>query len=519
MVGLLVGTRGRRGPAAAKRGVTLVLAGLLAVGLAGCLSQDATLAGSWRLDCSLADAEAGPWAQSCLGRASHTVGGKQEIWLAVNPTDPNNVVLGSKDNNPESSANCVWNGVHVTLDGGRTWSDVVIGGRYHDRTPDSPYWGYACNTDPMFAFAPDGTLHYNVEMYNVLGRDGFGPLGPGPESERGILQPGWKSVLATSHDGGLTWPDAVTWVVGDGAASIPDYSRMTVMPDGAVILMINSFDNSGFGLGAVGLADMVYGAGYDDVNYCYILRSLDGGATAEPPIALTTSDAPLAPYCWTIEASPDGALALGWGGAFGQANETLAQWSTSYDVGETWSAARPGYSYQPIPPVFEENAFRTGVNYEAAFAHAGPWTGRLYAIHAQQDGVDADILIRWSDNEGVTWSPPVQVDEAPRGDQWLPNVAVAGDGSVHVAFLDKSRDPDNRLIDVVHAASLDGGETWHSGRVTRVNWDGDLGVHQEGFPFLGDYIGLDAAGSHVWGGVPDGSNGAALVAAAFHVSG
>ncbi len=493
-----------------------VAAALLAVVLAGCLTQNEVLAGSWRLDCSWDQGDS--WDQDCLVRASHTVGGKQEIWLAINPTNPDNIVLGAKDNNPESSANCVWNGVFVTLDGGRTWTDVVIGGRYHDRTPDSPYWGYACNTDPMFAFAPDGKLHYNVELYNLLGRDGYGPLGPGPESERGVLLPGWKSVLATSHDGGLTWPDAVTWIVGDGGLSIPDYSRMTVMPDGAVVLMINSFDNSGFGLGAVGLADEVYGAGYDDINYCYILRSLDGGRTAEAPVAVSSSQEPFQPYCWTIEASSSGALALGWGGSFGSTGEVLTHWSTSYDAGASWSSLRPGYAYQPVPPFFEESRFRTGTNYEAAFAQQGPWDGRLYAVHAHQEGEDADVFVRWSDDEGVTWSEPVQVDGAQRGDQWLPNVAVAGDGSVHVAFLDKSRDPENRLIDVVHAISLDGGESWNRQRVTTVAWDGDLGVHQEGFPFLGDYIGLDAVGSDVWGGVTDGANGAALVAAAYRVS-
>ena len=112
----------------------------------------------------------------------------------------------------------------------------------------------------------------------------------------------------------------------------------------------------------------------------------------------------------------------------------------------------------------------------------------------------------------------MRVNADPEGShQFEPNLAIAGDGSVHAFFMDKSRDPQHRLIDVTHAVSSDGGATWGSERVTTLNWDGDLGKHQEDFPFIGDYTGADAVGNHVWAAFPDASNGSTTVIAAMHV--
>jgi hypothetical protein len=63
--------------------------------------------------------------------------------------------------------------------------------------------------------------------------------------------------------------------------------------------------------------------------------------------------------------------------------------------------------------------------------------------------------------------------------------------------------------------SLDGGATWTNQRVTTVSWDGDLGKHQEGFPFIGDYTGIGTSGDEVWGAFPDASNGKTTVIAAM----
>jgi hypothetical protein len=42
-------------------------------------------------------------------------------------------------------------------------------------------------------------------------------------------------------------------------------------------------------------------------------------------------------------------------------------------------------------------------------------------------------------------------------------------------------------------------------------------MHQEGFPFIGDYIGADAVGNDVWAGFPDATQGITVISAA-HVA-
>ena len=80
--------------------------------------------------------------------------------------------------------------------------------------------------------------------------------------------------------------------------------------------------------------------------------------------------------------------------------------------------------------------------------------------------------------------------------------------------MDKSYDPGHKLIDITHALSTDGGNTWKTERVTSVSFDGDLGKHQENFPFIGDYIGAACVGDDCWAGFPDATTGITVMAAA-----
>ncbi|MFA5945038.1 MAG: hypothetical protein WC876_11310, partial [Candidatus Thermoplasmatota archaeon] len=143
-----------------------VLLSLLFV--AGCLdgngSDDPTPTGplpaeGYALDCSIGGAD---WDEPCLAMASpNDSPSKTEIDLVVNPLDPLNVVVASKDLDPVASP-CVWAVVQVTKDGGHTRRTNYVGGPAAERNPGSPLYGYECITDPILTFNRDGDLFYNL---------------------------------------------------------------------------------------------------------------------------------------------------------------------------------------------------------------------------------------------------------------------------------------------------------------------------------------------------------------------
>jgi len=445
---------------------------------------DAPAAATWNLDCDIGHIEQAldaAWPHACAVRASHTPGYKQELWLAVNPKDPDNVVIGAKEVETAASADCVWNAVTYTKDGGRTWHDLNIGGaKYIDRAPTDPWYGYACNTDPILQFSANGDVHYGVEVYNAGFQTYDTPLREQAGSS-GLL--GWKILLATSHDGGATWPDVITYQ--PDLVTVTDYSRMVVSPKtGSILEAINHL-------------------GPDS---CHVLASRDGGQTADPYAVADPLDGtdPTSVACRVIAAAPDGTVVVG----FERASDTY--WLRSTDDGRTWTDGNAGFPFQPIGG-FEENEFRTGTNFEALYDA----DGTLWVVYADGSAGNADVLVRRSTDHARTWSDPVKVnDDNGTNDQFLPNIAAAADGSLHVLFLDKRWDPANKLLDATWAVSLDGGATWRNERVTAKSFDGDLGRHQSGAPFIGDYLGIDTAGDVVWGTFPDSTNGGYTVVAA-----
>lgn len=464
-----------------------VIAGVVLVAtLAGCVSTqdppppDPTPPSGWALDCGIGNIEQAldpSWPHACAGRASHTPGYKTEVWLAVNPGDPGNVVIGAKEVETDASADCVWNAVSYTKDGGRTWDDLNIGGKYAERQPTDPWYGYACNTDPILQFSANGDVHYGVEVYNFGFQTYHTPLRDQVGSQ-GLL--GWKILLATSHDGGATWPDVITYQ--PDLVTVTDYSRMTVSPmTGSILEAINHL-------------------GPDE---CHVLASRDGGRTAEPYAVAAPLDDPASGTCRVIAAAPDGTVVVG----FDRGDETY--WLRSDDDGRTWTDGNVGFAYSPIGS-FEENEFRTGTNFEAIYDASGT----LWVVYADASAGNADVLVRSSLDHGRTWTQPVQVnDDTTSNDQFMPNIAAAADGSLHVLFLDKQWDPGNKLLDATWALSIDGGQTWKNERVTAESFDGDIGRHQSGAPFIGDYLGIGTAGDVVWGTFPESTNGETTVVA------
>lgn len=114
-----------------------------------------------------------------------TAGPHNETSIAVNPTDPNNIIGGANDYqlglNPGGHVTeSVLSRAHVTFDGGQTWSEYPL---YSSST-------YQATGDPAVAFDAAGHAYYATL--------GFRFVGPANAQNPDVL-------VANSGDGGKTW--------------------------------------------------------------------------------------------------------------------------------------------------------------------------------------------------------------------------------------------------------------------------------------------------------------------------
>lgn len=468
-----------RGPLAPALLLCLLLAGCTAPGgppgapfLGG--QGPPLIAGGWYQDCRIASAN---WSDPCTARATVTHGPANELMLAVNPTDSGNVVIGAKDYTPEGS-DCVWAGTAVTRDAGATWVNGWVGGSRSEREPRVQ--AYDCVTDPVLEFGPDGLLYYLVEAYNAASEaTGALPLNQTPVGGFGVGSNMW---LAVSSDGGSTWEFRGQISLGPGGVILlHDKSDLAVSPTtGTIVASWTAFSALA--------SQLLY------------TRSTDGGNVFSPPRPLMTLDSPAQAQETTAMVDLDFDRS-------GRLHAVWFNWNTgdvlyavSEDDGATFTA----------PVVLSPGAPWTGANAPnsnfrifdstmlAVDLTEGNRSGWLYVTWAddQLSEGDHDVWFLRSPDGGLTWTSPVQVNSFTGTDQFHPNLAVASDGSVHLFMYDRQYDPENRLLDVTHGISLDGGDSWNWTRVSNASFDGDLGIHQSGVPFMGDYNGI-AAGEGV----------------------
>lgn len=101
----------------------------------------------------------------------------------------------------------------------------------------------------------------------------------------------------------------------------------------------------------------------------------------------------------------------------------------------------------------------------------GPYSGRVHLVYTDEipnGSKDFDIFVRHSDDDGLTWSSPVQVnDDDTTMSQFLPAIAVdQTTGHVAVSWHDARNHPpadgniNNRKTQLFAALSVDGGESF-----------------------------------------------------------
>jgi hypothetical protein len=434
-----------------------------------------------------------------------------ETAIAINPTNPLNVIASSNDYEPGVDSVM---GLYVSFDGGKTWPYSR-----HTRqviTPDRAMYG---SGDPVIAFDRDGVAYAS---FIAFGRNNF-------DSYIGVIR---------SEDGGVTWsvavdgePPAGTGITpGDGivvhnagptdAQFFHDKEWMVAGPRPPGARLVEGTDPGHVSVDRLYVTWTVFDSGPDGTgnvdSAIHVAYSDDQGRNWSAPQEISGS----APFCdfSTGDQDPNacdedqfsvpvvdhrtGHVYV----AFQNFNTASTERNRylvvrSVDGGATWD-----------PPNFVTDTFDGADKYPVCAGRqtldlmcartnaAGNIdidrrTGRLYLTFADnRNGTAADtntdVFVVSSTDGGRTWSRPLNLTGESIDDQWFPWLSVSPDGVVAVTYFDR-RYSGPKLIDTSLSVSVNNGRSFDTRRVSERSWNADL-AFREG-TFIGDYNGLATA--------------------------
>src|SRR5258706_4781514 len=331
-------------------------------------------------------------------------GYQAEEAIAIDPTNPNRMFAWSNDLNSRNSA-------AFTVNGGLSWTSRFTG---------SDGWP-ALGGDPTCTFDNFGNLFgasFNSTFGSILVR---GSVNAGQT---------FPSSLATIS-GSLDQPTIKAGpgtLAGQQAVWITYLSGSSLVARGAAVTGLGS-------VGAFGSALAIPGSSTGNFGDVAI------GPNGRVAVTYQTPSGGRGPSTIQVAVNSSGSTA----GSF-----TLAAGAVPTAVG--------GFRSIPAQPSRTVDA-EVGLAYDNS---SGPHRGRLYMVYTDAPTTtsnDLNIFVRFSDNDGVTWSLPVRVNtDAGANSQFFSKIALDPiTGNIAVAWYDARNSPSNNRVELWGTVSVNGG--------------------------------------------------------------
>ncbi|MBD3235311.1 MAG: hypothetical protein GF330_01240 [Candidatus Eisenbacteria bacterium] len=355
----------------------------------------------------VADSAADEWINMRLNQ-DETSELQNEEQIAINPTDPDNRVAVWRD----FRLGYRQVGWAYTFDGGRTWTE---GGLFEE--PHYPW-----QSDPGVTADADGNFYAIVLSYvSTSQENGF--------------------YVFKSTDGGVSW--------GPPLEVIDQYPD--VFEDKELIACDRT---DCLHAGNLYVAWTRFGW----TTTIELRRSTDSGESWDETVRVSDQSGVQFPI---PVVGRDGQVYVAWT-SYSYSDIRIDR---SDDGGETFGSDRAVVDVYTPSTVLDGGVDAYSSPHMDADITDGPYSGRLYlSFMDRRAGLpDRDIWVTWSDDQGVSWSEPVRInDDAPGNhrDQFHPWLAVDNQGVVSVVFLDRRHDPQNLTYHCVLTQSFDGGATW-----------------------------------------------------------